>query len=46
MLNKSIKLKKLIAYRTNKQYFSITNLIMLKKFEKFIKASKKKFLQP
>lgn len=33
-LMRAIVLKKLIAYRTNRQYFSITNLKMLKKFEK------------
>jgi NDP-sugar pyrophosphorylase family protein len=45
ILIESIKLKKLIAYRTNKQYFSITNLSMLKKFEKYVKKNRKKFLQ-
>jgi D-glycero-alpha-D-manno-heptose 1-phosphate guanylyltransferase len=44
ILNKCIELKKLIAYRTDKQYFSITNLIMLKKFERFSKLNKKKFI--
>ena len=37
ILVKSIKLKKLIAYKTNQQYFSITNVKMLKKFENYIK---------
>lgn len=37
ILVKSIKLKKLIAYKTNQQYFSITNIKMLKKFENYIK---------
>lgn len=45
ILAESIKLKKLIAYRTDKQYFSITNLKMLKKFEKYVKKNKKKFIQ-
>ena len=45
ILVESIKLKKLIAYRTDKQYFSITNLKMLKKFEKYVKKNKKKFIQ-
>jgi len=44
ILIESIKLKKLIAYRTNKQYFSITNLKMLKKFEKFVSVNNKNFL--
>lgn len=33
ILTKVIELKKLIAYRTDRQYFSITNLKMLKKFK-------------
>ena len=37
ILVKTIKLKKLIAYKTNQQYFSITNIKMLKKFENYIK---------
>lgn len=45
ILIESIKLKKLIAYRTNKQYFSITNLKMLKKFEKFVSRNNKQFLK-
>lgn len=40
ILTKAIKLKKLIAYRTDKQYYSITNLKMLKKFEIFAKKNK------
>lgn len=36
----AIKLKKLVAYQTNRQYFSITNLKMLKKFEKISKKRK------
>jgi len=40
-LAKAIELKRLIAYKTDRQYFSITNLKMLKKFEKI---SKKKNL--
>ena len=34
ILTKTIEQKKLIAYRTDRQYFSITNINMLKKFEK------------
>ena len=41
ILTKAVELKKLIAYKTDRQYFSITNLKMLKKFEKI---SKKKNL--
>ena len=41
ILVKSIELKKLIAYRTNQQYFSITNTKMLKNFENYIKKRKK-----
>jgi ADP-glucose pyrophosphorylase len=37
ILSKAIKLKKLIAYRTNNQYFSITDLQMLKNFQKISK---------
>jgi len=37
ILVQSIKLNKLIAYKTNQQYFSITNIKMLKKFENYIK---------
>jgi hypothetical protein len=33
-LTKAIELKKLIAYKTDRQYFSITNLKMLNKFKK------------
>ena len=33
ILTKAVELKKLIAYKTDRQYFSITNLKMLKKFE-------------
>jgi D-glycero-alpha-D-manno-heptose 1-phosphate guanylyltransferase len=38
ILSEAIKLKKLIAYRTNNQYFSITDLQMLKKFQKISKV--------
>lgn len=37
ILSKAIDLKKLIAYKTDRQYYSITNLKMLKKFEKISK---------
>lgn len=43
ILIKSIELKKLIAYKTNQQYFSITNVKMLKKFENYIKNKKLKY---
>ena len=36
-LKLAIKLKKLIAYKTDIQYYSITNPQMLKKFEKITK---------
>ena len=39
-LTKAIKLKKLIAYKTDIQYYSITNTQMLKKFEKIAKDKK------
>ncbi len=44
MLEKAIELKKLIAYKTDRQYFSITNLVMLKKFEKVSKHKKFGFI--
>lgn len=37
ILTKAIELKKLIAYKTDRQYFSITNIHMLKKFERISK---------
>ena len=39
-LIKAIELSKLIAYRTDRQYYSITNLKMLKKFEEISKKKK------
>ena len=39
-LIKAIEFKKLIAYRTDRQYYSITNFKMLKKFEKISKKKK------
>ena len=45
ILPEAIKSKKLIAYKTNRQYFSITNLKMLKKFEKISKIKKLNFLK-
>ena len=45
ILIKAIELKKLIAYRTNNQYFSITDLKMLKKFEKISKQMKLKYIK-
>jgi hypothetical protein len=44
-LIKAIELKKLIAYKTNRQYFSITNLKMLKKFEKISKKTKLNYIE-
>jgi NDP-sugar pyrophosphorylase family protein len=44
MLTKAIELKKLIAYRTNRQYFSITNLKMLKKFQLICTKKKLKYI--
>lgn len=43
-LIKAIKLKKLIAYKTDIQYYSITNTRMLKKFEKIAKNKKFGFI--
>lgn len=40
ILTKAIELKKLIAYRTDRQYYSITNFKMLKKFEVICKKKK------
>ncbi len=45
ILIKAIDLNKLIAYRTNRQYFSITNLKMLKKFEKVAIDKKLKYIK-
>ena len=45
ILIKAIKLKKLIAYRTNRQYYSITNFKMLEKFERICKKKKLNFIK-
>ncbi len=45
ILIEAIKLKKLIAYRTNKQYFSITNFEMLNKFEKISQLKKLNYIK-
>ena len=45
-LAKAIELKRLIAYKTDRQYFSITNLKMLKKFEKISKKRNLQYLKP
>lgn len=45
ILTKAIKLKKLYAYRTDKQYYSITNIKMLRKFEKIVKKKNLKYLK-
>lgn len=44
ILIEAIKLQKLIAYRTNKQYFTITNLKMLNKFEKISQLKKLNYI--
>ena len=44
ILVKAIKLKKLIGYKTNRQYYSITNFKMLKKFEIICKKKNFKFI--
>ena len=44
ILTTAIRLKKLIAYKTNRQYFSITNLKMLKKFEIICKEKNLKYI--
>jgi len=45
ILLEAIKLNKLIAYKTDRQYFSITNLDMLKKFEKIAIKRKLKYIK-
>ena len=45
ILIKAIKLKKLIAYRPNRQYYSITNFKMLEKFERICKKKKLNFIK-
>ncbi|MDC0951330.1 NDP-sugar synthase [Candidatus Pelagibacter sp.] len=45
ILNKAIELRKLIAYKTDRQYYSITNLKMLKKFEKISKKKNWDYLK-
>lgn len=45
ILSKVIKLKKLIAFRTDRQYFSITNLKMLKKFQLFCQKKKLAYIK-
>jgi D-glycero-alpha-D-manno-heptose 1-phosphate guanylyltransferase len=44
ILAKAIKLKKLTAYKTNRQYYSITNLKMLKNFEIICKEKNLKYI--
>ena len=44
-LIKAIELKKLIAYKTDRQYFSITNLKMLNKFKKISIKRKLKYIE-
>jgi NDP-sugar pyrophosphorylase family protein len=45
ILTKVIELKKLIAYRTDRQYFSITNLKLLKKFKIICKKKKLNYIK-
>ena len=45
ILTKAIRLNQLIAYRTDLQYYSITNLKMLKKFEKISMQNKISYIQ-
>ena len=40
ILTRAIKLKKLFAYETDRQYFSITDLKMLKQFEKISRVKR------
>jgi NDP-sugar pyrophosphorylase family protein len=45
ILTKAIKLKKLCAFRTDRQYYSITNIKMLKKFEKIAKYKNLRYIK-
>ena len=45
ILTKAVKLNQLIAYRTDLQYYSITNLKMLKNFEKISKLKKINYIK-
>ena len=45
ILTKAIKLNQLIAYRTNLQYYSITNIKMLRDFEKISKLKKISYIK-
>ena len=45
ILTEAIKLNKLIAYRTDQQYYSITNLKLLKTFEKVSKLKKINYIK-
>tara|TARA_B100001057_G_C22565788_1_gene839122 strand:- start:8 stop:739 length:732 start_codon:yes stop_codon:yes gene_type:complete len=45
ILTKAINLNQLIAYRTNQQYYSITNLKMLREFEKISKLKKINYIK-
>jgi D-glycero-alpha-D-manno-heptose 1-phosphate guanylyltransferase len=44
-LNKAIDLQKLVAYKTDRQYFSLTNIKMLKKFENFVTKKNLQFIK-
>lgn len=45
ILTKAIKLKKLSAFKTDRQYYSITNIKMLRKFKKIVKHKNLKFIK-
>jgi NDP-sugar pyrophosphorylase family protein len=45
ILVKAIELEGLLAYKTNQQYHSITNIKMLNKFQKIAKQNKLKFIR-
>lgn len=45
ILTKAIKLKRLSAFRTDRQYYSITNIKMLKKFQIIAKYKNLKYLK-
>ena len=44
ILVKAIEKKQLIAFKTDRQYYSLTNVKMLKKFEKIVNLKKLKFI--
>lgn len=44
ILVKAIEKKELIAFKTDRQYYSLTNVKMLKKFEKIVNLKKLKYI--